>query len=138
MMIEIKAGGRIWTFNEFVSSGDRPTITEWYSSLNPAVQAIFDDRLAFLAIHPRTQWQMPEFRILSGREGREGLSEIRWKACGVQWRVLGFFSPGVMDYIMLIGCNHRQNRYDPTDALETAIRRKKSVERGERRTCIYE
>ena len=98
----------------------------------------FDDRIGFLAIHGRKDWQLPEFRSLSGREGREGLSEIRWKAESVQWRVVGFFGLAPMNYTMLIGCTHKQNQYDPRDALETAIRRKKNIERRERMSTVYE
>lgn len=76
--------------------------------------------------------------MLRGREGREGLSEIRWKEEGVQWRVFGFFGLNKMEYTMLIGCVEKHPNYDPSDALDTAVKRKKSVERGERTTCKYE
>src|SRR2546425_2772036 len=138
MLVEFQRRGRIWTFREFLSSGGRPLISEWYLSLLQPVRAVFDDRLDFLAIHERKDWQLPEFRMLRGKEGKAGLSEIRWESEGTQWRILGFFRPGRMQYTMLIGCTHRQKQYDPRDPLETAIRRKKSVERGERTTILYE
>jgi len=138
VIIELPNRGRLWTFLEFVSSGGRPQITDWYSNLPPDVQAVFDDRVGFLAIHERKDWQLPEFRMLRGKEGRAGISEIRWDVGGVQWRVLGFFGSSRMQYTMLIGCTHKQKQYDPRDAADTAIRRKKSIERGERTTVIYE
>lgn len=113
-------------------------ITEWYSSLSLVVRAVFDDRLGFLGIHDRKDWQYPEFKLLRGKEGKEGLSEIRWKEEGAQWRVVGFFGLSRMEYTMLIGCAEKHPNYDPPDALQTAIGRKKSVERGERTTRIYE
>jgi hypothetical protein len=123
---------------ECLSYGGRPQITEWLLSLSPAVQAVFDDRIGFLGIHPRKDWQFPEFRVLRGREGKYGLSEIRWQEDGVQWRVLGFFGTQEMQYTLLVGCSHKQNRYTPSDSLDTAIKRKKEIERSERTVRIYE
>ena len=45
-------------------------------------------------INARKDWQLPEFRMLRGKEGKAGLSEIRWESEGTQWRVLGFFGLG--------------------------------------------
>lgn len=136
--VELPKRGKLWTFLEFVSAGGRPQITDWYSNLPPDVRAVFDDRLGFLAIHERKDWQLPEFRMLRGKEGRERISEIRWAVGGVQWRVLGFFGLAQMQYTILLGCTHKQGNYDPRDATDTAIRRKKSIERGERITAVYD
>jgi hypothetical protein len=139
MLVEIPSRARkLWTFKEVESSSGRPIISEWYSLRPPAVRAVFDDRISFLGIHERKDWQLPEFRMLRGREGKEGISEVRWKEEGLQWRVLGFFGTGKMEYTMLIGCVEKYPNYDPPDALETAVKRKKSVERGERKTRRYE
>jgi hypothetical protein len=129
---------KLWVFREVVSVGGRGLITDWYDKIPPTVRAVFDDRLSFLGINERANWQYPEFRALTGAEGKAGLSEIRWKSQGIQWRVIGFFGPGKMEYAMLIGCNHKQGRYTPPDSLTTAVRRKTQVESQERTTRVYQ
>jgi hypothetical protein len=131
------ASSKLWKFKEFVSSGGRPQILEWREEMSFAVRAIFDDRIDTLAKLPRADWQFPEFSLLRGKEGRQGLSEIRWFAEDKQWRVIGFFGPGKMEYTMLISCTHKQKRYNPDNCLETAIKRKRAIEQGERSTTEY-
>lgn len=64
----------------------------------------------------------------------ESQSESIWEWCflsdGRQQRVLGIFGLERKTAIFLIGCSHKQKRYDPPECLDTAIRRAKEVRNG--------
>lgn len=48
---------------------------------------------------------------------------------------MGFFMKGI--WYAVLGCTHKQQVYDPADALATAKKRKKEIERGEVQTVEY-
>jgi len=62
--------------------------------------------------------------------------ELRWRSGRKPYRILGCQS-GERDYTMLVGCTHDGKKYDPPDALETAVRRKKQIESGEAQAHEY-
>jgi phage-related protein len=136
------AGGRDgetrWVFMEYVRGGGRPAITEWYESQTATVRAGFDAERAILGALPSHHWVHPHYKRLSRKAARFGIGEIRWKADNKAYRVLGFFGPEEGQYSMMIGCFHKQRRYAPTDAIETAIKRCKEVLNGERVVRRYE
>lgn len=80
---------------------------------------------------PRTEWQWKQFHALN-----YGLSEFKWEAQNKQFRLVGFDFDGA--FVLLIGCTHKMNVYEPHGCLETAKRIKGEVERGERTTISFE
>lgn len=76
-----------------------------------------------------------DFKWLTGPKFR-GLGELRWKSMKTQHRIVGYYS-GPKTFVALIGCTHKQNRYDPPNALETAVERRKRIERKEAKTSAY-
>jgi hypothetical protein len=65
-----------------------------------------------------------------------GLGELRWSSEKKQHRLLGFFADGV--WYALLGCTHKQNIYDPADALATAAKRKNEIQKREVGTVEYD
>jgi len=123
----------LWTFMEYISSGGRGVISEWYKELSIEAQAEFDDTLRFLAATPRSQWQRPEYSPLS-----KGISEIRFKANNKQYRPLGFFIAEKQQYVLVIGATKKMNVYTPADAIKTAGKRMKEIHEGRSEIIIYD
>ena len=116
----------------YVSPAKRNKIQDWYESLLSGEQADMD---AFIGIMRKLrEWAMPDYRPrLKGIN--ESLGELRWQSHGKQYRLIGYFEGEV--YIALLGCTHKQQRYDPSSAIETAIDRKKKIRNGEATLCDY-
>lgn len=76
-------------------------------------------------------WGPPGCRSLG-----DGIGELRWESEDKQHRLVGFFASGV--WFALIGCTHKQRRYNPTDCLHTAKKRKAQIERNEVTTVEYD
>jgi hypothetical protein len=79
-------------------------------------------------------WQRPDYRTLSGKQ--KGIGELRWKSDGIPHRVIGY-AIGDHHFLVLICCTHDGSKYDPSDCLESAAKRKKKIERGEARYVEY-
>jgi phage-related protein len=117
---------------EYVSGRGRGTISEWIEERSTTCVATFHTTLRFLAVIENSlDWEDSQFRKMRFEAGRARLYEIRWKTDNTQWRVFGYFDYGRHEYRMLLGCYHKQNRYYPTQAIESAIKRKKDIDRGE-------
>ena len=114
---------------EIVGSNGKGVITTWLSGYGDA-RARFRIRVMRLRQSQRP-WPKTEFRPLG-----KGLFEIKWKAGKKEFRAIGFDRGDC--FVMVIGCTHKQNVYDPHDCLNTATRRKGEVERGEWRTIDFE
>jgi hypothetical protein len=84
----------------------------------------------------KAYWTYPDIDSLKGSKYK-GLSELRWQSGRVQHRLIGYAEEATV-YVLLIGCTHKQRRYDPTDALDTAADRKKKIKSGEATTCEYQ
>ena len=72
------------------------------------------------------QWEKPLAKHLG-----ESLIEILVRG-NVQWRILGYYGPKGerKAFTILLICNHKQNRYQPHDAINTARKRLKMVEQN--------
>jgi len=116
----------------YVSPGGNNKILEWYRGLLIQEQADADEFLRNMRI--TRDWQMPHYRLRL-RNG-EGLGELRWVSMNKQHRLLGFFMRG--HWRAVVGCTHKQQRYDPADALYTAVKYKRQIERGEATTVDYD
>ena len=74
------------------------------------------------------QWKVPDdLKQLKGRGA--GLTELRWNVGRVPYRIIGYQS-GDHEYVMLIGCTHNANKYNPPNAIETARARKEAIQKG--------
>ena len=79
------------------------------------------------------EWRPPAY--LPRLRGGEGIGELRWRSENKQHRLLGFFMNAI--WYAVLGCTHKQQIYDPTDALATAKKRKREIEQSEVDTVEY-
>lgn len=82
---------------------------------------MFDELLGIMS--RTTEWKAPFFKNLG-----DGLGEIRWKSEKKQYRVIGCWWKNPNGYLLLIGCTHKQNIYDPPEAIKTADKRRRGIQ----------
>jgi hypothetical protein len=113
-----------WRFFDFAED-----IEEWFAALPEEGQDILN---GLLKINSKTalpsDWIGCE--MLQGPCKVEGIWEWRFRADGVQWRLLGVFGQERRTAIFLIGCSHKQKVYKPADCLQTVIKRARSAKKG--------
>jgi len=121
---------------DYVSPAGINQIKKWSKkSLTVQSRSDFETMLAILA--KQKQWGNPDFKILSGKNS--GMGEIRFKSAqGTPIRVVGMKGETGGQYILLIGCSHKGKVYDPPDALDTAIQRKKTLATRTGSICEHE
>src|ERR1039458_909600 len=116
----------------YVSPAGNNKIAEWHGGLKPQEQADAD---VFLANMRKTRdWVMNAYR--ARLPNADGLGELRWASGNRQHRLIGFFMDAC--WYAVVGCTHKQQVYDPHDALGAAKRYKKQIERGEVATVEYD
>jgi len=105
---------------------------EWHADLSVQERADTD---AFIAImRGKLKWEWPDYR--ARLRDYKGLGELRWDSCKKQHRLIGFFMGGIWYAVM--GCTHKQQIYNPADALNTADKRKKDIENRRVNTVPYD
>ncbi len=117
---------RFWDFTQAVNNA----IEDWYNDeLSENAQNLFNSILKInRKVENPTQWG--DLKFLKGKAGRERIWELRFYCDKRAYRVLGYFGPERKQATLLIGCYHKQGVYEPADALDTAIKRKKMLEEG--------
>jgi hypothetical protein len=115
----------------YVSPAGNNKIASWYDGLSVQEQADADE---FIKNMRKTKlWALPNYR--PRLRGHKGLGELRWVSARKQQRLIGYLKADV--FFALIGCTHKQQIYDPPDALDTADRRKHEIEHGRAKTEPY-
>jgi hypothetical protein len=124
----------------YVSPAQNNKIADWYAGLSIQGKADADE---FLKNMRRTgDWKMPHYRPkLRGIRGvkdkeTKGLGELRWTSEKVEQRLVGFFRDSV--WYALVGCTHKNQVYNPHNALANAVTRKAQIEAGQVRTVEYD
>ena len=126
---------RTWRFLQYVSPQGRAAIDDWRKAL--AVGPPRADLDVFLKTMAKLrEWAPPDIDTLKGSR-YQGLLELRWKSVRKPHRILGYQSAD-REYTMLVGCTHDGKKYDPPDAFETAVRRRKQIESGEAQAREYQ
>ena len=117
-----------WSFYDFVDSKNQ--IEEWYANeLTDLGRFTFDTDLKNRA-KTKNQLEWGGFETWRFGEAKDlGIWELKFSADGKQHRVFGIFRPG-RQAVLLIGCYHKQKRYTPANALETACKRAKALRDG--------
>jgi hypothetical protein len=104
----------------------RRAIADWRRSLPVGHPQAFMD--TFLRDMVKQEvWKPPELEPLHGEQ--RGLTELRWKCGKLPHRIVGYVL-AEHQYLMLIGCTHRE-AYDPPQALDTALVRWKQIQNRE-------
>lgn len=105
--------------------GKAPNLWQrWYDRAGGAIRGKHDSIWDHLETRPGNAWRMPQAKPLGGE-----LFEVRIHG-GVKWRVLGFFWPRIGEFTVVGICNHKDNVYDPKDAIKTAHKTIKAIKDG--------
>ena len=114
----------IWTFWEFQTVGGRGVITEWVEDAGLEAEEEFHGVLRNLAVSPRGLWVRPVYDVFGPDFG-----EITIQGQKKEHRVFGCFLPALGRYAMLIGATKKGRNYTPRDAVNSARKRFKLIER---------
>ena len=116
----------------YVSPAGNNKIADWYEDLSVQAQADTDE---FIKLMRRTaEWKMPHYR--TRLTNYKSLGELRWSSEKKEHRLVGYLKAGT--FFALMGCTHKNNIYDPTDALDQAKTRKAYIEAGKAWTVEYD
>lgn len=120
----------LWAFKDFITTTDTNHVKDWYlERLTLGQQSDLEALIENLG--KSKHWGMPDFRWLG-----DGLGEVRLKA-KPPIRLIGCKGKE-RAFVFLIGCTHKDNRYDPHSALETAKKRKKDCEQNRGRVIDHD
>lgn len=114
-------------FSYYADQSGRCDIRETYDGGSKKLRAQFLSKLKILAQLPRSEWHDVYFKNLSGL--CDGLSEIRFKADGVQQRPLGFHV-STTEFVILFWATEKGNKFVPLSACEKAHARKLEIQTG--------
>jgi phage-related protein len=129
-VVQFEASVTVFRLQEIVGANGMGVITTWLSK-HAGARARFRVRVKGLRRTTRSDWTKKQFRALGN-----GISEVKWEWEKKQWRAIGFDYKGY--FVMVLGCTHKDNVYDPVDWLKTSKQRKSEIERGLWRVIDYE
>lgn len=110
------------TFFWYPDGSDDPW-KSWYERQDSKVRARHDVVMRALGAG---HWHMDYFRTLTDRNG---LGEIRITS-GVAHRLVGRLQRNPNIFTVTIACSHKDDRYKPQEALNTAETRIKEIDQG--------
>ena len=116
-----------WKFKVYESPTGSQALQKCIDELDAAVKQHFKVRVKYLSNTGIRDWKEPQAKKL---KGVTGIYEIKFKANGVQHRPLGFFGPNDDEFTILVWATHKQDIYDPNDAISTAERRRNFIKTG--------
>jgi len=120
----------LWRLMEYISPLGRPAVSDWRNGFQTATRKA--DLDAFLKLKvTEAKWGYPDLRSLQGKD-LKGLVELRWKSDGVPHRIGGYVEPP-NTFVMLMGFTHNAKKYDPPSTLDTLVKRRKQILKGEAR-----
>ena len=116
----------VWNFREYQSAEGILPVSKWYEALSPGNQARAD---RFMRVARKLErLEMPYFRKY------QELLEARWHGeNNVPYRIF-CYAPSGRQVIFLCGCT----RYDPTNAYDTAVRRRQEIRDGRASTREFD
>lgn len=124
----------IWRFYDWVDGDGSNPIEKWLAGESEEVQMTFNSTLKE-ARKRRNHLEWTCFRHRMDKQlGAEGVDELGFKAQGRQYRLLVKFD-GKLQTVILCGCFHKGERYTPTDALETTLKRARALAQGRAGRC---
>ena len=130
-VIEFPYGIGKWEFEDFVFLDDSNPIENWYQcEISDEARLKFDGLLKDASKTDNPVHWIGFRRYMKGKLRRERIWELGFRADQRQYRILGKFSSERKHAILLIGCYHKNQVYNPTDALETAYKRSRALANG--------
>ncbi len=106
--------GAKWTFLGFESAKEGQPVQVWFNNLSLDHRDEVKDRLAYLQVTPRSDWDEPFFDPL---EGEGGISEIRFDPIKCvrgkfYYRIYGFFAPEEEESYNFLHVTNKKSRND--------------------------
>jgi hypothetical protein len=121
-----------WRYRCYVSEDQIDEIKASYDRQSKQWRQRFLDRTRALKGLPLAEWELPLFRWL--RRDGTGLGEVRFKADGIQQRILGFRGPDPDLFTLLSPAQEKNDTFIPRNAVEIAQRLKAAVETNKDRS----
>ncbi|WP_239250057.1 hypothetical protein [Candidatus Nitrotoga sp. M5] len=116
-----------WKFMVYISPTGSTALQKQIDEIDEVVIQKFKTRVRYLSNTFKRDWNRPHARKL---KGATDIYEIRFEANGVQQRPIGFFGLLSNDFTILIWATHKQDIYDPAEAIETASKRRDFLKKG--------
>lgn len=120
----------VWEFREYQSVEGKRPVSEWYEALSQKNRASAD---RFLGIVQKLEQLKPP-RFEKFRE----LLEARWFGQNRVPHRIFCDKPSDGQVTFLCGCTHKDRRYTPTNACNTALRRRDEIQNGEAGTHEFD
>ena len=119
----------MWTIKSYVLDDGADVIESWFGEYSASrfdkVRAKFLARVMYLRQQPKPpQWAGPCFHFLSGAAG---IGTVNFEVRNIQYRPLGFFGPGSMEFTFLLFATEKGGKYQPTGCVDIASDRMKAV-----------
>lgn len=128
-----------WEFSDFVSAAGVNQIAKWIRK-DLSIQEASDLEALLTILQRQAIWDNHrDYKALSGAK-YQGLGEIRLPGDQrIPIRLIGFRDPDarIQRFTFLIGCRHKGRNYDPPDALNTAVKRKKDLDNARGNICEH-
>ncbi len=122
---------KIWNFKYYRTASERNDVEEWIDALAPQVKVKIRTIITYLEI--QKVWKKPYAAKLSGTD----IWEIRIIYNNVQYRLFGCFEPMENDFTLLVGAIKKNGKYKPSNAINTAEKRRKLILKDEKYTYEY-
>ncbi len=121
----------LWAFRCYLDANGVDQIRAAHAEKMRQARNKFLSRLSALATLPFEEWFGAYYKELHGVAA--GVGEIRFKADGVQQRVLGYRS-GEREFTLLLWATEKSGRFVPLAAPATALSRKAETEQSKDRS----
>jgi len=125
----------MWTFLCYTRVGGKNEIRDWYESLSHKDRAKVYSILELLKFSEKKHWRPPNAAKQSGKG--KVLYEIRFSLKEKQARIVGYFIDEKMQFVIT---NHfvKKNKSDNHRGFKVGEKRKREIERNEKRTEKYD
>jgi hypothetical protein len=115
-----------WTFKVFISSSGVDVFAKWLNTLPDKDQAKIETIIRRLEI-TKTLGRPYTAKL----KGYPGLYEIIVFSGKIQYRPIGCYGPNQKEFTILIGAIKKGRKFKPKDALNTAYKRSKQINKEE-------
>lgn len=122
-----------WRYRCALDDGGEDGIRKWYENESKECRRKFLSHAQALRGLPFAEWRVPLFRWLRGDEAR-GIGEVRFKANGLQQRVLGFRGPAPDLFTFVYPATEKSDRFIPRNAIEIAQGLRAAIEADDARS----
>jgi hypothetical protein len=118
-----------WTFFDFRNERGENEIVRWTKGPGKPAKARLNALVRNLSVLPRPFDRQDKVGLLrkSGPCHGEGFIELIIKVANVQYRPIGWYGPDARTVTLLVGATERDGEFDPRNACEQAVTRKRLI-----------